>query len=316
MSLATHAKQIKGRPPAPENTSLTDVTITLAGSKEADRACALILTPLAAQARQWQAERWYFARGRVGQQIQLKTRFAGPTDTARRLTTFTAALRRQAESELGHPDIEILTRPAMCSTDNSGTSEREAALQYRLGGTEGQELAEEVFELSSDLSLWAVSRFNTEQTRKALLALLLHDAAEAMMYGPRSAAWIDRRRVSWPFFWDTHLDIALRRTAPTSGQTNRIFHRRIASDLHRDHGIMMAAASEQSVYNWRRRWQRSIDQYLYRADKNRVSRCAQQLTLLHIHEMARRLGLGPHAEAAAGIQARHWTKEKERSLLS
>ncbi|CEA07033.1 hypothetical protein BN1051_00342 [Arthrobacter saudimassiliensis] len=314
MSLTTHAQVRGGRISDGGEVTRTVITTRVPGDTEADRACSLLLTPLAAQARQWQSHCWHFSRRPQRQGVVLETQFAGTRDSGRRLTSFLAALLEQTDAELGRPETAVKTyqgTPGTVAVESSGD---EAALLFRLGGPDGLALAEEVFELSSDLSLWAVGRFTTPATRRALLALLMFDAAEAMMRGPRSTAWPDRRRVSWDFFWDTHLDAALRRVAPTSGHASRIFHRNIASQLNQDHAVMLAAASERSVYNWRRRWQRAIDRYLYRADKSGVSRCAQHLTLHQIHETAGRMGLGPHAEAAAGIQARHWAVERERTL--
>jgi hypothetical protein len=60
------------------------------------------------------------------------------------------------------------------------------------------------------------------------------------------------------------------------------------------------------VHNWRRRWFRALDSYLYRADKVRVSRSAQHLTVYQAHMTLNRLGFVAREEAALGLYARTW----------
>lgn len=311
MTLATQTHRSSGRDTDHRAATLTVLTTQLPNQAATDRACTLILTPLVAQARTWNSQRWYFSRRPAKGGILLETRFSGAADSGRRITSFLAALRQQSEEELGLLPTEVSTR-RHTSAGSSPDSGSEDSLQlYRLGGEQGLNLAEELFELSSDLTLWAVSRFATAQTRRALLALLMYDAADAMMRGPRSAAWADRRRVSWDFFWDAHLDTTLGRIGRSGGHSNRSFHRQVSTLLHREHAVMRAAAAEQSVHNWRRKWLRGVDNYLYRADKAGVSRCAQQLTLHQIHEMAARFGMDAQSESQAGIQSRHWKAPQE-----
>ena len=61
------------------------------------------------------------------------------------------------------------------------------------------------------------------------------------------------------------------------------------------------------MQNWRRRWFRALDTYLYRADKVRVSRSAQHLTVYQAHMALNRLGFVAREEAALGLYARNWT---------
>ena len=81
------------------------------------------------------------------------------------------------------------------------------------------------------------------------------------------------------------------------------------------HRLMAATASEPAVDNWRKRWSRAIDTYLYRADKVRASRSAQQLTVYQSRLMLNRLGVSVRDEAGLGLYARAWSKEREADFL-
>lgn len=79
--------------------------------------------------------------------------------------------------------------------------------------------------------------------------------------------------------------------------------------------MMAAVASEPSVDTWRKRWVRAIDTYLYRSDKARISRSAQHLTAYQSRQLLNRLGISLRDEAALGLYARAWSKEREEELL-
>ncbi|WP_146067215.1 hypothetical protein [Arthrobacter sp. ZGTC212] len=74
---------------------------------------------------------------------------------------------------------------------------------------------------------------------------------------------------------------------------------------------MAALASEPAVDIGRKRWARAIDDYLYRADKQRISRSAQRLAT-GVSQMALNgLGFTFREQAALGLYARAWSKDKE-----
>lgn len=280
-----------------------------------------LVTPLVAHARREGVGRWYFSHhvDEVGPHI--KVRFLGHRSALDSLQRFELAARNRLLEIL--PTVRV-QQHYVVSPDNIDLvgalgSDSVAFVQEsdldRFGGLEGLELAEEVFELSSELGSWAAQRFNKSQGRTALGALLLSDAAWAMLNGPKAPQWPDRRRLSWDYCWDNHLRVSTMELGRGAAKARLGLTATLAPKTAPMHRLMAATAAEGSVQNWRRRWKRAIDAYLYRADKSRVSRGAQNLTFSQSHLMMNRLGFTLWEEAALGIYARAWTPETESALL-
>ena len=280
-----------------------------------------LVTPLVAHARREGVGRWYFSHhvDEVGPHI--KVRFLGHRSALDSLQRFEFAARNRLLEIL--PTVRVQQHYVVSpdSVDLIGTlgTDSVALVQEsdldRFGGLEGLELAEEVFELSSELGSWAAQRFNKSQGRTALGALLLSDAAWAMLNGPKAPQWPDRRRLSWDYCWDNHLRVSTMELGRGAAKARLGLAATLAPKTAPMHRLMAATAAEGSVQNWRRRWKRAIDAYLYRADKSRVSRGAQNLTFSQSHLMMNRLGFTLWEEAALGIYARAWTPETESALL-
>ena len=77
------------------------------------------------------------------------------------------------------------------------------------------------------------------------------------------------------------------------------------------HRMMAALDSEPAADIGRKRWARAIDDYLYRADKQRISRSAQQLATGASQLALNRLGFTFREQAALGLYARAWSKDIE-----
>lgn len=289
------------------------LSLSTGGFDVADGIIEQLITPLVAQARALGAKRWYFTRcedpstGVVGQirlSIHAHPRVLEP------LRTFQRAL--QARSAKSMPLLVVrqhFTAPAGNTYYSGGREMADPQLEANLvkyGGVEGLHLAEEVFELGSELALWGNQRFPRMQNRSALGALILFDSAQSMMRGPRSAGWPDRRRLSWDFYWDSHLRTCTADVGPRASGVREAMAAQVAAKAPGFHALMAATASESAVRNWRRRWYRAIDTYLYRADKVRVSRSAQHLTVYQAHMALNRLGFVAREEAALGLYARSW----------
>lgn len=289
-----------------------NLTVDAGGFELADRVIGELVTPLVAQARLWGTQRWFYTRRMQPPNAQVRLRILAPPETLDRLKSLLGALQDQSGDpvrslEVGHE----FTDPVLDRT--VGTDPLlpwvEADLA-RYGGVEGLALAEEVFELSSDLCLWATARFAKPQNRSALASLLLFDSAYAMMRGPRASTWPDRRRVSWEYYWDSHLH-SCTASDPRAAGVQKATGAQAQAQLTPVHRLMMATASESAVGNWRRRWLRAIDTYLYRADKAGASRSAQHLTVYQAHGLLNRLGFTLRQEALIGVYARTWSREKE-----
>jgi hypothetical protein len=280
-----------------------------------------LVTPLVAHARREGVGRWYFSNhvDEVGPHI--KVRFLGHRSALDSLQRFELAARNRLLEILPTVRVQqhyVVSPDSMDLIGTLGTDSvalvQESDLD-RFGGLEGLELAEEVFELSSELGSWAAQRFNKSQGRTALGALLLSDAAWSMLNGPKAPQWPDRRRLSWDYCWDNHLRVSTMELGRGAVKARLGLTATLAPKTAPMHRLMAATAAEGSVQNWRRRWKRAIDAYLYRADKSRVSRGAQNLTFSQSHLMMNRLGFTLWEEAALGIYARAWTPETESALL-
>lgn len=290
------------------------------GFDVADGIIGDLVTPLVAQAQVLRAARWFYTRSVEPSGVQVRLHILGEPGTIERLQAVHRVLLNRNESTLAVlPSRQSLSTPISSSyylrAVEDGDPQLEAEL-FKYGGVEGLQLAEEVFELSSELAAWGTQRFARMHNRSAFAALILFDSARSMMKGPRSASWPDRRRISWDYYWDSHLktctpDLGLRGAAVREAMANQVNAKAPAFQ-----GLMAATAAESAVHNWRRRWFRTLDTYLYRADKARVSRSAQHLTVHQAHMTLNRLGFTPREEAVLGLYARTWSVERERALFN
>ncbi|MCU1631398.1 MAG: hypothetical protein JWM61_50 [Micrococcaceae bacterium] len=289
------------------------LSLSTGGFDVADGIIEELVTPLVAQAQALGAKRWYFTRcedASTGVVSQIRLSIHAHPRVLERLRAFQRAL--QVRSARNLPLLVVrqhYTAPASNTYYSGGQEMADPHLEANLvkyGGVEGLHLAEEVFELSSELAVWANQRFPRMQSRSALGALILFDAAHSMMRGPRSAGWQDRRRLTWDFYWDSHLRTCTADVGPRAAGVREAMTAQVASKAMGFHALMAATASESAVHNWRRRWFRALDTYLYRADKVRVSRSAQHLTVYQAHMTLNRLGFVAREEAALGLYARSW----------
>lgn len=274
-----------------------------------------IITPLTAQARSWGVERSSFGRFLDKDKPHVELHLLTTANAADRLWLFAHALVAQHAPHLGAMDLAHVKSAAYPPPHGEVASPQIEAALSKYGGVEGIALTAEIAEVSSDLAAWAIGRFPTTNPRSALAALLLFDACHAMMRGPRSALWADRRSLSWDYYWDSHLRSSTASYGPRAAQVRSTLTTALAPRIVPAHRSMGAVASELSAENWRKRWVRAIDTYMYRADKSRISRSAQQLTMYQSHQLLNRLGIPLRDEAALGLYARAWSKEREEELV-
>ncbi|MCQ1952078.1 lantibiotic dehydratase C-terminal domain-containing protein [Arthrobacter sp. zg-Y238] len=257
-------------------------------------------------------ERWFgFSRRLESAHPAVHLHVRAADDVVKRLWKFVYALADESAASLG--PVKISRWPDITYPPRSGEPAHEVmeAAFARFGGPKGLELVSEVADLSSDLALWAVNRFPRLNMRSMLAALLLFDTGHAMMRGPRSAVWPDRRTTSWDYYWNAHLHACTGSFGSHSGQARTAMMAQMAPRVMPAHRVMAALASESAVDIWRKRWARAIDEYLYRADKQRISRSAQQLAMGASGLALNRLGFPPREQGALGIYARAWSKDIE-----
>lgn len=295
-------------------------SIQAGGFDVADGIIGDLVTPLAAQAQVLRAGRWFYTRCVEPSAGQVRLHILAQPDTIARLQAFQQALVERSARQLALlPSRQYLSSPVGSGYYQRGREDSDPHLEaelFKFGGVEGLQLAEEVFELSSELAAWATQRFAKMHNRSAFASLLLFDSARSMMKGPRSASWPDRRRISWDYYWDSHLKTCTPELGPRGAAVRDAMMTQVNAKVPAFHGLMAATAAESAVHNWRRRWFRALDTYLYRADKARVSRSAQHLTVHQAHMTLNRLGFTPREEAVLGLYARTWTVDRERILFN
>lgn len=270
-----------------------------------------MVAPLCSQIRAWEGSRFGFSRSMESVHPAVHLHLRATEGVIERVWTLAHALAQESAARLGtvkisrSPDIAYPPRPG------EPLPELMEATFARFGGPSGLKLAAEISTLSSDLALWAVNRFPSLNMRSMLAALLLFDTAHAMMRGPRSSVWPDRRTTSWDYYWNSHLHACTGSFGSHSEQARRAMLARMAPRIMPAHRMMTALAAEPMVDVWRKRWSRAIDLYLYRADKQRISRSAQQLAMGASRLALNRLGFPPREEGNLGLYARAWSKEIE-----
>ena len=270
-----------------------------------------IVAPLSAQAKTWGGYRFGFTRNLESNHPSVQLHLSATDAVVERVWTSAHALTEECRMRLGpvtlsrQPDIIYPPRPG------EPLSERMESSFARFGGLAGLQLIGDISELSSDLALWAVNRFPSPNMRSILASLLLFDTAHAMMRGPRSNSWPDRRTTSWDFYWNAHLHACTVSFGPVAEHARKAMLARMAPRIMPTHRVMAALASEPSVDLWRRRWAQAIDLYLYRADKQRISRSAQHLTMAASRLLMNRLGFPLREEATLGQYAHAWSKDLE-----
>ncbi|UWX96909.1 hypothetical protein N2K95_14945 [Arthrobacter zhaoxinii] len=270
-----------------------------------------VVAPLSSQLRAGEGGRFRLSRSPESDRHAVLLHLLATDDVAKRLWKFAHALADENVATLG--TVKISHSPGLVYPPPPGAPVPEVveAAFARFGGPKGLDLATEIGEVSMDLTLWAVNRFPSLNTRSMLAALLLFDAGHAMMRGPRSAVWPDRRTTSWDFYWNAHLHACTGSFGPHAAQARRAMRTRIAPRVMPAHRVMAALASEPAVDIWRKRWARAMDEYLYRADKQRVSRSAQQLAMGASQHALNGLGFALREQAALGLYARAWSKDIE-----
>lgn len=323
MSRMTEARIVSGgsaASPVQHQPSKTALWAMLAIAPEPDREDAgdeivrHIVTPLSGQAKNWGAYRFGFSRGAESENSAINLHLRATDDVVQRVWAFAHALGDENIAKLGtlkfthSPNIVYPPRPG------EPVPELVEASFARFGGPEGLKLVDEVSELSADLAMWAVNRFPAVNMRSMLATLLLFDTGHALMRGPRSSLWHDRRSTSWDFYWTTHLHGCAASFGPGAEQARNTMADRLAPRIVPTHRVMAAVASEPSVDIWRRRWTHAIDLYLYRADKQRISRGARQLAMGAGRMLLNRIGISLKEEAVLGIYAHAWSQDIEAQL--
>lgn len=183
--------------------------IYTSGFEGADPLIADVLPAMIAQVRPLGMQRWFFMRYLDDHGPHVRLRVLGNRAVQDRLQDSRHELRDQINAICAQPIRHefITTVPRETYEGRLGTGSRGALYEPELtkyGGPSGVALAEELFEFSSELALWACGRFEKTTDRAALATLLLGDVADSLIHGP-GAAPARHSPVDWDGYWDHHL---------------------------------------------------------------------------------------------------------------
>ncbi|MBG0827799.1 hypothetical protein HS041_08480 [Planomonospora sp. ID67723] len=294
------------------------VRLYTGGFAASDLLVTEVLPPLVAEARAHGAFRWFFIRYTDPSGPHLRVRVFGPRETVDRMHRSLARVQRHADAMVAAVDddaVWLASIPMRRMLGDSGTGLASGLYEPeygKYGGPQGVELAERVFEFSSDLAIWATTRFRKVPERAAFAVLLLREAVRALIEGrpgdlsPEPVMpSADRRRqaVSWERYWDRHLAWWTADLARHAPELQAELRRSAERDPRGVRSIAASLLTDSTVDPWLRRWGQVIDDSLVRAHRMRVGLTPQHLVFHQSHMMMNRLGFLPREEALLGIVA-------------
>lgn len=292
------------------------VCLYTGGVNATDSVLSSTLPPLLADARRTGASRWFFIRYFDERGPHIRLRVFGPGECMSQLVRATADLQAQlrltVERTTGE-DFELVPGAASALTAGSDVQIGVYPSVYepetvKYGGIEAMDLAERLFEFSSELALWAVQSHAKGEGRDPLASLLLADTAGSLLLGRGAQTWSQRRRLGWAKYWSTHTRWWT--GADHDGGLLRD-HLELRALTERDDFFdrMRRVAIDPDVDAWRRRWVTAVDDYLGAVAPLGANRTPQHLTFHHSHMLMNRLGFLPKEEALLGLHARAWITE-------
>ncbi|MEU0675219.1 lantibiotic dehydratase C-terminal domain-containing protein [Streptomyces sp. NPDC006172] len=269
------------------------------GLDHLDAAVGRTLPPLIDLAAEHGVDRWFFIQYTDWKGPHLRLRIRGPRDTVdllhRRLPRLSDDLAVLADEPVPRREalvpLELRPFSGRHSGAEVGLYEAEEA---KYGGTVGVELAEEVFQHSSEVALWAAN-LPRHPDRAALCVLLLQASAAALRVHEESS---DPAR-----FWERHL-AWWTHDAGRQADTLR-GHLRAAAQTD-TRGIADRAAKmalEPKVQAHVGGWTDILAGYLQSASARQVPLSAGHLVFHQVHMLCNRLGILPREEALLGIMA-------------
>ncbi|PPG23044.1 hypothetical protein C5C66_02000 [Rathayibacter toxicus] len=272
-----------------------------------------ILPPLLAEVRALGASRWFFLRYVDRSGPHLRLRVFGPGRSLDRLVRSTRDLGEQLElivNRSRQPQVELVSGAHAAVFAGAGTAVGLRPAVYepeiaKYGGTAGIGLAEQLFEFSSELALWAVAEGKKGGSRDALAVLLLTDGVGALVRGAWSASWPTQPVFAWSRVWQEHARWWIG-AASGDDEVRRRLDKQAAAGREQFAERVRSLLAEPVVEAWRRRWGRAMEDYLAAAGRVAVSSTAQNLVFHQNHMLMNRLGYAPFEEALLGMYARDW----------
>ncbi|WP_405491246.1 lantibiotic dehydratase C-terminal domain-containing protein [Streptomyces sp. NBC_00096] len=269
------------------------------GLDHLDQAVVRCLPPLVDPARELGADQWFFIQYTDWKGPHLRLRIHGERDTVDRLHRGLPQIALELESLAREP---VPSRGALVPFELQPSSGSHAGVETALyepeegkyGGFLGTELAEAVFQHSSNLALWA-GNLPRHPDRAALATLLLRASAAALRdHGTGTdTSWFWERHLAW---W-TH----------DGGRKAEELRTRLRNSVEADEpgirGRTAEMALDPEVRVRLRGWTEVLSAYLRRAEAGHVRYSAGHLVFHQAHMMCNRLGVLPREEALLGILA-------------
>ncbi|MBT2454188.1 thiopeptide-type bacteriocin biosynthesis protein [Streptomyces sp. ISL-86] len=263
------------------------------GIDRLDAAVTSCLPALAELASAHGADRWFFIQYTDRKGPHLRLRVHGPRKALDRLHRTLpglgadlSRLSRQPVPDRGSL-VPLDLRPFSGRHAGADTAVYEPE-EAKYGGRTGTELAEEIFEHSSELALWAGS-FPRHPDRAALAMLLLHASASAI-----------------PQFWERHLAWWTHDAGRGAEELRTRLRRSADEDMLPISEKAMSLMTEPAVCIRIQDWARILSDYLDRAARMRIPFSRGHLVFHQAHMMCNRLGMLPREEALLGIMASRW----------
>ena len=284
------------------------VRLYTGGFSGADAMISELIPPLVAHARELGIQRWFYIRymDPAGPHIRLRVK------AAREVLDLTESGYRALVRDLAealeeatpvHPFVMPIDERRYLGAASIGGSGALYEPEYtKYGGPHGVELAEELFEFSSDLGVWATGRFDKTPDRAGLAALLLGDAVSS---GLRAAADAHTPAgADWDGYWDRHLAWWTADFGRGAGRVRQSVQRAAEARGASVGDQLDALAAMPAVKGWRRNWQAVVHRYICRAAREGISLTPLHLVFHQGHMMTNRLGFLPREEALLGQYAR------------
>lgn len=283
------------------------VRLYTGGFVGADAMISELIPPLVAHARELGIHRWFYIRYMDASGPHIRLRVKGTREVLDVMESGYRELISDLETALAqgehtHPFVVPVDEARYLGAASIGGSGALYEPEYtKYGGPHGVELAEQLFEFSSDLGVWATGRFDKTPDRAGLTALLLSDTVHSGLAASRHLGVPPGS--DWDGYWAHHLtwwtaDFGAHaprvRQTLVSGAETKMPHVRAQMDR---------LAAMPSVTGWRRNWRAAVHRYVVRAATESVHLTPMHLIFHQGHMMTNRLGFLPREEALLGQYA-------------
>ena len=289
------------------------VRLYTGGFAGADTMTSELIPPLVAHARELGIHRWFYMRYMDPSGPHIRLRVKGTRDVLDVMESGYRALVTDLETALAqkehsHPFVMPVDEQNYLGTASIGGSGALYEPEYtKYGGIHGVDLAEQLFEFSSDLGVWATGRFDKTPDRAGLAALLLFDAVHSGLDAARFTSVPPG--ADWQGYWDQHLKWWTGDFGANAPRVRKTIQSSVETRMPDVRCQLDRLAAMPSVTGWRRNWRAAVHRYVVRAMTEGIDLTPMHLIFHQGHMMTNRLGFLPREEALLGQYARLCRRE-------